>query len=87
MICHILSSKAESSEGVVFDSDGSIVTVDNSANAHIFSEEEMLTNKIEPVVSIWVATIGISDIIEEEIGTVIWSWTDYEGYLNRKNSE
>ena len=47
----------------------------------------MLTNKIEPIVSIWVETIGISDIIEEEIGTVIWSWTDYEGYLNRKNSE
>ena len=72
-ICHILYSRAQYSEQVGFDSAGLIVIVDNSANAHIFSEEEMLTNKIEPVVSNGVATIGRNDIIEEEVGTVIWS--------------
>ena len=36
-ICHILSSRVESSEQVVFDSDGSSFIVDNSTNSHILS--------------------------------------------------
>ena len=36
-ICDILSSRLKSSEQVLFDSDGSSVTVDNSENAHICS--------------------------------------------------
>ena len=50
-ICHILTSRSYSPEQFGFDSAGSIVIIDNSANAHIFSGEEMLTNKIDPVVS------------------------------------
>ena len=38
-ICHIISSRVESSEQVVFEYDGSPVIVNNSATAHIFSEE------------------------------------------------
>ena len=37
-IFHILSSRVESSEHVIFDSDGSTVIVDNYANAHIWLE-------------------------------------------------
>ena len=45
-ICHILSSRVESSEQVGFDSYGSSSIVDKSENDHIFSEEYMFTDKI-----------------------------------------
>ena len=34
-----------------FESDGSSVIVDNSANSHILSEEYMFTDKIDPIIS------------------------------------
>ena len=74
----------ESSEQVVFDYDGSIVIVDNSTNAHIFSEEYMFINKIEPIISNGVANIGGKYLIPKGIGTVRWSCTDDEGKLHLK---
>ena len=43
----------------------SSVIVDNSENAHIFSEEDMFTDKIEPIISNGVATIGGNDLIQK----------------------
>ena len=45
MICHILSSRVEHSEQVGFDSDGSSIIVDDSENAHIWSDEDIFTDK------------------------------------------
>ena len=58
---------------IVFDSDGSSVIVDKYENSHICSEEDMLTDKIYPIIYIGVATIGGKYIIPKEIGTVILS--------------
>ena len=55
----------------------SSVIVHNSKNAHIFSEEDMFTDKIEPIVSNGVAIIGRNDINQKGIDTVIWSWNCY----------
>ena len=74
----------ESSEQVVFYSDGSSVIVDNSENAHTCSEEDMFTDKIYPIISNRVATIGGTDIIPKGIGTFSWSCTDDEGQLHTK---
>ena len=65
-----------------FDSDGSSKIVENSSNAHICSYEYNITDKIGQIVSNVVATIDGKDIIPKGIGTVIWSWTDYEGQLH-----
>ena len=48
----------------------------------------MFTDKIEPIISNGVATIGRKDLITKRIGTVIWSSTDDEGKLhtNRSNN-
>ena len=46
-------------EQVGFESDGSLVIVDNSANARILSEEDMFTDKIEPIISNLVEKIGV----------------------------
>ena len=48
----------ESSEPVGFDSYGSTVIVDNYANAKKLSEKYMFPDKIEPILSSGVATIG-----------------------------
>ena len=66
-ICHLLSSRVEFSEQV-----WSTVIVDNSENAQIFLEEDMLTHKINPVISNGVATIGETNIIPKGIDTVSW---------------
>ena len=66
----------ELSEQVIFDSSGSSLIVDNSSNAHIFSEEDMFTDKIEPIIYNGVETIGGDNIIPKGIVTVNWSWTD-----------
>ena len=76
MICHILSSRVEYSEQVGFDSNGSSVIVDNSDNAQIYSEEDIFTGKLEPILHILVATIYVKVIIKKGIGTVSWYWTD-----------
>ena len=47
---HILSSRAESSEQFIFDSDGSKVIVNNYENAQICSEEDVFTYKIDPII-------------------------------------
>ena len=44
----------------------------------------MFTEKIEPIISNGVSTIGGKDIIKKLIGTVSWSWTDEEGKLHTK---
>ena len=73
----------KSSEQVRFYFDGSLVIVYNSTNAHIFSEEDMFTDKIDPIVSNGVATIAVKDIITKDIGTVNWYWTYDEVQLHR----
>ena len=65
IICHIIYYSVGSSEQVGFESDMSSVIVDNSENAHIFSEEDMFTDKIEPIISNGVATIGGNDLIKK----------------------
>ena len=42
----------------------------------------MSSDKIEPIISNGVATIGGKDLIPKWIFRVIWSWTDYEGKLH-----
>ena len=54
-ICHILSSRVDYSEHIGFDSDGSTVIVDNSENSHVYSEEYMLLENIDPIIYIGVA--------------------------------
>ena len=68
-IWHTLSSRDESSEQVGFDSDRSTVIVDKSANAYIFSDEDMFTENIEPTISNRVATIGGKYLITKGIVT------------------
>ena len=41
----------------------SSIIVDISANSHIFSEEDIFTDKIAPIISNGVATIGGKDNI------------------------
>ena len=60
----------ESPEQVVFDYNGSSVIVDNSVNAHIWSEEDMLTENIYPIIYNGVETIGGKYIISKGIDTV-----------------
>ena len=38
----------------------------------------MFTDNIDPIITNVVATIGVKYIIPKGIGTVIWSYTDYE---------
>ena len=66
-MCHILSSIMEYSEQVGFVSGGSSFIVDNSDNAHIFSEEYMFTDNIDPTISNVVSTIVVRDIIPNYI--------------------
>ena len=56
--------------------------VDNSANAKVCSEEDMFTDRIDPIISNGVATIEGKYLIPKGIGTVIWSWTDDDGQLH-----
>ena len=44
----------------------------------------MFTDKIEPIISIGVATKGGNDIIQKGIDTVIWSWNDNEGQRHKQ---
>ena len=69
-ICHIISSRVEYSEQVWFEYDVLKVIFENSANSHIFSEEDILTDKIEPVISNGVATIGGGYTIQKGIVTL-----------------
>ena len=41
----------------------------------------MFTDKIEPIISNGVVTIGGKGLITKLIGTVSWSWTDDERQL------
>ena len=42
----------------------------------------MFADKIEPIIYNGVETIFGKYLIPKGIGTVIWSWNDYEGQLN-----
>ena len=44
----------------------------------------MLTDKVEPIISNGVATIGGNNLIHKEIVTVSWSWNDDEVQLHIK---
>ena len=70
----------ESSEKFGFGYDGSSVIFDNSDNAHMCSEEDM----IEPIISNGVANIGGKGLFPKGIGTVIWSWNNNEVQLHTK---
>ena len=48
----------ESLEQVGFNSDVSSVIVDNYDNSHICSDEDIFTDKIEPIIYNGVVTIG-----------------------------
>ena len=74
----------ESSEWVGFDSYGSAIIVNNSANAHILSEADMLTDKIDRIFSNLVTNIGGKYLIPKEIGTASWYWNDDEEQLHTK---
>ena len=50
MVFHILSSRFKSSKQVGFYSDGSSGIVDNSTSSHKLSEEDICTDKIEPII-------------------------------------
>ena len=69
----------ESSELVEFKSSRSSVLVDKSANAYIYSEEEMFTDKIYPIIYNVMANKGGKYFIIKGIGTVSWYWNDDEG--------
>ena len=77
-----------SSEQVGFDSHGSSVLVDNYYNAHICLQGDMFTDKIDPIISNGVATIGEKYLIPKGIGTVCLSWTYDDGqlYTNKFNN-
>ena len=74
----------ESSEQVGFYSDGSSGIVDNSTSSHKLSEEDIFTDKIEPIIYNGVESIGGKDHIPKGVGSVSWSWTDDEGKLHTK---
>ena len=83
-MCHILSSRLKSLEQVGFDYDSSSLIVYHPTNTHIWSKEDMFTNKINPIISNVVVTICRKYLISKLIDTVIWSWTDDEGQLYTK---
>ena len=75
----------ESSEKVGFYYDGSSFIVGNSKNAHMWSVEDIFTDKTEPIIYKVVATIGRKDSITKGFGTVRWSWTDDEVKCTQRN--
>ena len=44
----------------------------------------MFTDKIEPIISNGVATIGGNDLIQKGIDTAIWSWNYDEGQRHKQ---
>ena len=74
----IISSGVESTEHIGFDFGGSTVRVDKYSNVKKCSEKYIFTDKIEPISSNGVETIGGKDVITKEIFTIRWSWTDEE---------
>ena len=44
----------------------------------------MLTEKIDSMISNIVATIGVKSLIQKEVGTISWSWNDYERQLHTR---
>ena len=50
-----------------------------------FSEKEMFTNNINPIISNGVTTIGGKYLIPKQIVTVSWYWTDDEGRIHTNN--
>ena len=71
-------------EQVVFDSYGSTVIADNSEDVQILSEEDIFTDKIDPIIYNWVATICGKYLFPKMIGIVIWSWTYDEVQMHIK---
>ena len=59
-----------------FESYSSSFIFDNSANDNICSEEDMFTDKIEPIISKGVATIGGKYFIPKRNVTVSSYWYD-----------
>ena len=74
----------EYSQQIWFGYDGSRVIVDKYDNAQKWSKEYIFTDKIEPILSNTVATIGKKDTVPKGIGTVSWYWNDDEGQLHKK---
>ena len=68
----------------VFDFYGSTVIVNKYANAHICSEEYMLTDKIDTTISNGVENIDEKYLIIKDIGTFSWSCTDDKGQHHKK---
>ena len=78
----MLSSRVEYSERVGFKFDRSTFIVEKYTNAHICSNEDILTDNIDPTISNGVSTIGGKYLIPKGIGTVIWYWTNDEGKMH-----
>ena len=55
----------ESPENFGFESDGYSAIVDHYANAHILSEEEIITDKIDPIISNLVTTVVEKILLEK----------------------
>ncbi len=70
---------AAQSSTINFDSDASLVICDNSANVHVCNNRKMFDNKIRPLQSHAVATIGRSMNESSGIGNVKWRWKDDTG--------
>ena len=83
MILKIFSSRVKYSQQAGFDSDGSSVIVYNYENVHILPEEDMFTDKIDPIIN-GAENIGKNDIFPKGIGTVRWYWTYDEAQLQTK---
>ena len=66
-MCHILSSKLKSSEQFAFDYDGSLVIFYKSYNDNIYSEEDMFTENIDPIIYNGVAIIGVNFSFQKEL--------------------
>ena len=83
-VFRILYSRLESPEQVGFNYDGSALIFYNYANSHIFPEEDMFTDNIQPIIYNGFATISGKDMIPKGIGIVIWYYTDDRGQLHIK---
>ena len=65
----------------------STALVDKYDDAHIFLGVDMFTDKIEPLISNWVTTIGGNDLILKGVVTFFCPCYDDEGKLHTKTKD
>ena len=79
-----VNRKAEqvATSSLSFDTDGSTVICDNSANVHICHDKRMFISAIRRTDKHYVATIGRNRNVASGMGTVMWRWKDDGGKLH-----